>query len=134
MAKKDFGKIIGPVNPYLKPHEWAMVNILLENGYDIEFIPESRVKGDHSADIRIKGLGVYEMKSPKSDSSDMIHNTLRKAKRQSENIIIGLARTSRPEAKCIHEAEKWFTGHNSVKSIWIIGKTKKINKITSKKS
>ena len=123
------GKIIGPVNPYFRPHEWDTVNILLENGYDIEFILESRIKGDHSADIKIKNLGIYELKSPKSDSSDIIKNTLRKAKRQSENIIINLMRTARPEHKCIHEAEKYLKEKGKIKEIWIITKKKKIVKI-----
>ena len=47
MVKKNLGKIIGPVNPYLQSHEWVMVNILLENGYDIEVIPE-RITGKKS--------------------------------------------------------------------------------------
>lgn len=121
------GKISGPINPYTRPHEWDTINLLLANGYDIQMLPESRISGVHTPDIRMMNL-CWEMKSPKSDSSDIIRNTLRDAVKQSSNIIIDLRRTKRHDLRCLYEIKKWYTGRNTTKNIWVISKQGKIIK------
>lgn len=120
------GKIIGQVNPFLKPHEWDTINFLIYFGYNIEIIPECRIKGVHTPDIRIDAIE-WEIKSPRANTNCIIKNTLRDAAKQSSNIIIDLRRTCRRDEQCMHEIKKWFTGHNKVKNIWII--TKKLELI-----
>ena len=73
----------------------------------------------------------WEMKSPKSNSSNIIRNTLRDAQKQANNIIISLKRTPRPEKQCIKEINNWLDGHHSTRNIWVITKRNEIVKITS---
>ena len=48
---------------HLKEHEYATVKTLLKNGYDVELIPPSEIKGLRMPDIMLQGIP-WEMKSP----------------------------------------------------------------------
>ena len=127
---KKVGKIVGKVNPYLRPHEWETINFLLDQGFELETILESRIKGEHTPDIKMNNL-FWEVKSPRSDSSSIMKNTLRDAQRQADNIIISLKRTARPDEKCLREIEDWFKDHKKIKRIWVVTKRNKLIKIKS---
>ena len=80
---------------HLKEHEYKTVKLLLENGYDIELIPPSVIKGLRMPDIMMKGVA-WEIKSPEGNGKNTIKNTAQNASHQSENIIIDLRRTKIP--------------------------------------
>ena len=122
MKKK--GKII-PNGVVLKEHENATVVFLTELGYDVELIPKSNVRGVHTPDVRIDRIK-WEMKSPKGEGRYLIANTIQKAVKQSNNIIIDLRRAKRHQAKCLREIQKEFARSNSIKRLKIIAKNNKI--------
>ena len=119
------GTII-PNGVVLKTHELATVVLLTEMGYDITLIPKSNKCGDRTPDIEMQGL-FWEMKCPKGQGKYLIQNTLHKAARQSENVIVDLRRIKIHQTKCLRELEKHFMiTSKRLKRMKIITKTKKI--------
>ncbi len=122
------GKIT-PNGVVLKTHENATVVFLTELGYDIELIPKSEKQGVHTPDIRFSNL-LWEMKSPKGEGSSLMKNTLQKAARQSENVIVDLRRVKRIQTRCLAELKREFCISKGVKRLKIITKTRKIIDLT----
>ncbi len=121
---KRKGKIT-PNGVILKTHENITVVFLTEQGFDIELIPKSNIKGIHTPDIIMNNLK-WEMKAPIGSGKYLIANTIQRAVRQSPNIIIDLRHTKRHQVKCLKEIENEFRKSNSVKRIKIITKAKKM--------
>lgn len=82
------GKVIVPANANPWPHEQRVAKILALAGHAVEFIPESNTK---TADILLDGVE-FEIKSPKSANANSLEHILKKAVRQSCNIIIDTSR------------------------------------------
>ena len=118
------GKII-PNGVMLQAHEYKTVLLLTELGLDVELIPRSNKFGEHAPDVRILGL-LWEIKSPKGGGKYLIQNTLHKAARQSENIIIDLRRVKIDQAKCLAKIEKEFRLTKRIQRIKVINKTKEV--------
>lgn len=122
MNKK--GKIT-PNGVVLKTHENATVVFLTEQGFNVELIPRSNIEGVHTADMKINGLE-WEMKAPLGEGNQLMENTLQKALRQSQNIVVDLRRTKRHQAKCLRELQKQFIGKKSIKRLRVITKSGKM--------
>ena len=73
-------------NPW--PHELRTAKVLALAGYYVEFLPESNL---HSPDIRLDGVE-YEMKSPETEKTSSLEQTIRTALKQCPNIIIDSSR------------------------------------------
>lgn len=88
MAKNQRGKVLipGGVRPW--PHELRVANILALAGHAVEFLPKTNMK---TADILLDDVA-YEIKSPKSANSNTLEHVLKKALKQSSNIIIDTTR------------------------------------------
>ena len=84
MKKK--GKIT-PNGVVLKTYENATVVFLTEQGIDIDLIPTSNAEGVHTPDIKMNGLE-WEMKAPLGVGKQLMENTIQRALKQSENIIV----------------------------------------------
>lgn len=82
------GKIVVPANANPWPHELRVAKILALAGHAVEFIPKSNTK---TADILLDGVE-FEIKSPKSANANSLEHTLKKAVKQSCNIIIDASR------------------------------------------
>lgn len=121
--KKSKGKII-PNGVVLKTHENATVVFLTEQGFDIELIPRSNTQGVHTPDILMDDMK-WEMKSPKGEGGSLMKNTIQKALKQSQNIIIDLRRAKRHQTKCLREIERQFNNSKSIKKLLVITKTGK---------
>lgn len=118
------GKII-PNGVILEEHEYRTVLFFTELGVDIELLPRSNKAGEHSADLKMKRL-IWEMKAPKGEGKALIKNTLQKAARQSENVIVDLRRTKRHQTKCLNEIKREFSNSKRIKRIKIITKAQKL--------
>ena len=121
MKKK--GKIT-PNGVVLKTHENATVVFLTEHGFDVDLIPTSNAEGVHTPDIKMDGLK-WEMKAPLGAGRQLMENTIQRALKQSENIIVDLRHTKRHQYKCIRELEKQFVSKKSIKRLKIITKSGK---------
>ena len=88
MVKNQRGKVLipGGVQPW--PHELRVANILALAGHTVEFLPKTNMK---TAEILLDGAA-YEIKSPKSVNSNTLEHILKKALKQSSNIIIDTLR------------------------------------------
>ena len=121
MKKK--GKIT-PNGVVLKTHENATAVFLTEQGFDVELIPASNIKGVHTPDIKMDGLK-WEMKAPLGEGNQLMENTIQRALRQSQNIIIDLRHTKRHQTKCLRELEKQFLNKKGIKRLKVITKSGK---------
>lgn len=117
------GKII-PNGVILEKHEYKTILIFTEMGFDVELIPRSDKKGIRTADIMMDGVE-WELKCPKGKGRWLLENTLKKAVRQSPNVIIDLDRIKIHQSKCLMELNKQFYKTKSVKRLKIITKTRK---------
>lgn len=82
------GKVVVPANANPWPHELRVAKILALAGYAVEFIPETNTK---TTDILLDGIE-FEIKSPKSANANSLEHILKKAVKQSCNIIIDTSR------------------------------------------
>lgn len=82
------GKIIIPEGIQIWPHELRVARVLAKAGHAVEFLPTRNVK---TADVLVDGVE-YEIKSPKSGASNSLEHLLKKALKQSPNLIIDTAR------------------------------------------
>lgn len=116
---------ITPNGVVLKSHEMATVVFLTELGLDVELVPKSNREGAKSPDVKIEGL-FWEMKSPEGCGKYLIQNTMHRAARQSENVIMDLRRIKLHQNRCLAEIEKQFKDLKRLKRVKIITKTKKV--------
>jgi hypothetical protein len=80
------GKIIVPPDVNLWPHEMKTARALAEVGYSVEFIRSSTRNREYSADAYLNGIK-FEFKAPKSGKMDAVERNLKKAAKQSCNIV-----------------------------------------------
>ena len=85
------GKIIIPAGLNIWPHELETAKALANFGHMVEFKKKTEGYKVHSADVYMDGK-FWEFKSPKSEKLDAIERNLRRAKTQSERIVLDSAR------------------------------------------
>ncbi|TAH33838.1 hypothetical protein EYC58_00135 [Candidatus Saccharibacteria bacterium] len=81
------GKIIIPHGVNVWHHELLTADALAGAGYTVEFLATDAIQHAKSPDVLIDGER-WEMKSPKTDKLSAIERNLKKATKQSGNIII----------------------------------------------
>lgn len=89
MSKVREGKIIIPAKITPWPHELRIAKILAASGHTVEFLPTKSTK---TADILLDHTE-YEIKSPLTSKTNTLEHMLKRALRQSCNIIIDSSRT-----------------------------------------
>lgn len=109
-------------NVHLEEHEYKTVKFLLEQGYDIELIPPSRIKNLRMPDLMHMGLP-WEMKAPLGDSKHTIKNIVQNASQQSANIIIDLRRCKTDDNTAINKILHYFELSKRLRRIIIISKS-----------
>ncbi len=109
----------------LQEHELATIKTLLLAGHDIKLIPPVQGKGIKTPDLTIDGVA-WEMKAPTGDGKRTIQNTLKRACKQSENVIIDLRHSKMSEEQAIREIVREFTISKKLKKLKIITKAGEI--------
>ena len=107
---------------HLEEHEWKTVKYFLEQGKDVELIPNSQIKNYHMGDIMLEGID-WEMKAPIGDGKYTVQNIMQAAVQQSNNIIIDLRRSKMVEEKAIREYVREFKGSKGARRLRIIKKS-----------
>ena len=87
--------IFAPPERKIWPHEMRVAKILASAGHYIEFLEEGALP---SADIKIDGIE-YEIKSPKTMSSNTLEHLLKRGLKQCINLIIDTSRTKMQDDK-----------------------------------
>jgi hypothetical protein len=107
-----------------KEHELSAALILAYHfKSDVVFLRPERKK---TPDIDVSGV-LWEIKSPRGNSKKTIENNLRTARKQSENIVIDLARSKMHYTRVIARAKFYVrTEAHNIKHLKIITKTQKI--------
>jgi hypothetical protein len=114
------GKIT-PNGVILETHENATIVYLTEKGFNIELIPTSQIEGIHTPDFKMCGLD-WVMKSPCGHSRWTIENQLRRAVRQSQNIVLDGRRLKMPNQQIEREITRQFEKFKSIKRLILINK------------
>lgn len=95
---KNKGSVIIPAGLDVWDHELKTAQVLAKHGYTVEFLITNQVQRVKTADVLIDNI-TYEIKSPKTDKLSAIERNLKRATRQSSNIIIDSRRMHK-----IHDA------------------------------
>ena len=83
-------------------HEYETARYFANRGLDIKFISPSDIKGTNNPDFMMVGR-IWEVKSPIGSNLRTYEDALKKALKQSENIIFDLRRLRNvDEEKCIN--------------------------------
>jgi hypothetical protein len=105
--KKSEGKIIIPSGANVWPHEMKAAQALAAAGHTVEFIRKSEREREHSADAYIDSIK-WEFKAPDGSSVSLVEKNLRRAVKQSSNIIFDSCRVKRiPDSALQRELTKW---------------------------
>ena len=88
MRIEQKGRVVIPGGVCPWPHELRIANILALAGYAVEFLPKANTK---TADIMLDGMA-FEIKSPRSANSNTLEHMLKRALKQSCNIIVDTSR------------------------------------------
>lgn len=117
--KKNY-QIIVEAGAVPESHEIRTAQVLIKYG-DVKFIKPSRIKNERTPDVEWLGLK-WEIKAPKSGDWDGIHNIMRKAAKQSENVIIDLRRLKCRESNPLKATIKIATTFRKIKKLKVITK------------
>lgn len=88
------GKVIIPASVSPWDHELKTAHALAQHGFTVEFVTVSNNHKAKTADVVIDGV-LYEIKSPKTDKLSAVERNLKRATKQSSNIIIDSRRMSK---------------------------------------
>ena len=106
------------------PHEKAEFETALyfaELGNNIVFIPTSLIPNQLRPDILMNGIE-WEIKCPVGNSKRTIENNMRKALKQSHNVIFDLRHIRMSEKSCVRQLESQFLKRSQFKKLYIIKK------------
>ena len=87
MTKKHSGKISIPANTNVWEHELSTAKALANDGRRVEFLTAKESKHTKSPDIIMDGE-LWELKSPKTDKLSSIERNLKRASKQSHNVVL----------------------------------------------
>jgi len=119
------GKIILPNGLIPEKHELITANSFTSIGIDVEFIAPNRTKGARTPDIRMGDL-LWEIKAPRGNSGRTLDDTIKRALKQSTNIIIDLRRTKLDDKQCEKSLKTNKNLVRGVKRLKIITKRHKV--------
>lgn len=110
---------------HLEVHEYKTVKFFLNQGYDVELIPPSKIKNLRMPDIMLQNAA-WEMKSPLGNGKYTIKNMIQSASHQSENIIVDLRRCKMNETQAIKEIKHYFDFSKRIRRIKVILKNEEM--------
>lgn len=105
----------------LKPHEMMTVNFFLDRGDDIELLVPSNTAKNKNPDWVMWGK-IWETKSPQTTNINTLLVTLKRASRQSVNLIIDLRRVRGDDMKVFKVIQSKFLLSKRFKYLLIIKK------------
>ena len=118
------GRVVVPAdvpNPP-KAHELETARVLSTYGVDVEFLKEVYDDGKRNPDVRMLG-GIWEFKAPKGASeSSTISNQFKRARKQSQHLVLDLRRTPLDDEFAIDQAVWRFYGQTKISGLIIIDK------------
>jgi hypothetical protein len=129
---KKEGKIIVPAGILPEKHELETANFFASLGKDVEFQLPNRTKGAKTPDVMIDGV-LYEMKCPFGSERQTLQRCIRRASKQSNNIIVDLRHTPLKTDYCLGAINREFELRKSIKRLMVITKADTENLIALKR-
>ena len=125
MAKKQ-GTIKAPSDLNIQEHELSTARALADAGYDVEFAHKTEGNRVTSADVIVNGV-LWEMKSPQAGNRKAIERNLRKASRQSANIIFDSQRMKGiSDAEVEKELRKYAAHIKAIRRLWFVDRNRAV--------
>lgn len=119
---KTKGKIIREPGLNVWPHEMRTAEALANAGYTVEFIRKSEKDYEKTPDVLIDGI-LWEMKAPKSGKLHMVEQNLRRALKQSNNVVFDSRRMKGlPDAAIERELQKWSKRLSSLQGLLFVNR------------
>ena len=126
MTPKKQINIIIPKGINIWPHELKTAQALANAGYNVEFLKTNNLSHSKSPDIKINELK-WEIKSPKTDKLSAIERNLKRATKQSANIIIDSQRMSKLHDSTIQRMLiKKLNQQKAIKNIIFINRKRQV--------
>ena len=114
------GKIdISELNTPPEQAEFETAKYFAALGKDITFIRPSSIPNQHRPDILMDGVE-WEIKCPVGDSKRTIENNMRKAIKQSHNVIFDLRHMGMSDSQCVSQLEQQFNKRSQLRRLFII--------------
>lgn len=119
------GKLTIRYGRYPEAHELKTTEIFIKQGFDVEFLPESKIKHQKSADILMNGQ-LWELKSPIGKGKRTIEKTFEKASKQCNNLILDFRRCPIHTQEILKTVDKEWNFRRNLKHMLIITKQNKV--------
>ena len=120
------GKIIIPAGLDVWEHELRTAKVFAQHGHVVEFIAIDPTERAKTPDIQIDKIA-YEIKSPKADKLSAVERNLKRAARQSGNIIIDSRRMSKIHDSTIQKfLVQKFKQQKSIKRLLFVNRKHQI--------
>ena len=114
------GKIdISELNTPPEQSQFEAAKYFAALGKDITFIRPSSIPNQHRPDILMDGVE-WEIKCPVGDSKRTIENNMRKAIKQSHNVIFDLRHMGMSDSQCVSQLEQQFNKRSQLRRLFII--------------
>ena len=125
MSKKQ-GTIEAPSDLNIQEHELSSARALADAGYDVEFAHKAEGKRVTSADVIVNGV-LWEMKSPQAGNRKAIERNLRRASRQSTNIIFDSQRMKgMSDAEVERELRKYAVHIKAIRRLRFVNRNRRV--------
>ncbi len=123
---RNSGKVIIPAGVSPWDHELKTAQALAQHGHVVAFVEVSNNQRAKTADVVIDGVP-YEIKSPKTDKLSAVERNLKRATKQSSNIIIDSHRMSKIRDAAIQKflAQK-LKQQKTIKKILFVNRKREI--------
>lgn len=120
------GEIRIPGKVVTWPHELTTANALAKAGYVVEFLPTLQNKNTKTPDILMSGEK-WEIKSPRSDKLSAVERNLKRATKQSCNIVIDSHRMSKLRDTTIQNfLVQKFKQQKSIKRLLFVNRKRQV--------
>ncbi len=121
---KKVGQIIIPANVYPWPHELRVAQILARAGFVVEFLLDT--KNIKTADVLVNGIP-FEIKSPFTNKPDKLERVIKRALKQSCNIVFDTSRIKNMSDARLHQFLAFKAKHQpQINRLLLITKAGKI--------
>ena len=114
IGRIDVSKLISPPEPL----EFETAKYFASLGKNVVFILPSHIPNQYSPDIRMDGVE-WEIKCPIGKSKRTLENNMRKALKQSQNVIFDLRHLKLSEKSSITQLEYEFNNRKRIKKLLI---------------
>lgn len=123
---KRVGKIIEPSRGNIREHERRTARAIANTGVTVEFMLEPEYDFTKTPDLIIEGI-LWEMKSPRTDKLSQIEKNLKRASKQSPNIIIDSQRIKHlPDKKLQYFLCNRLQAQRSIKRLLFVNRRREV--------